>query len=112
VSGYTGYINFIQVKPAVTAQPSTTLKRMLAAAPQGRRTTAGCVNAQPLVPVPNTAGRSGSCTGTCEQARIDWSALRAASSALEAVYFGIGAAVRSAGGRDSGHLGAPVVHGW
>jgi len=59
LAGYTGYVNFIHVKPSLTLHPSSSLKITLAAAAQWRENTADAVYTQPDVAVPNTAGRPG-----------------------------------------------------
>jgi hypothetical protein len=110
LSGYTGCVNFVQVKPSVTVQPVRSLK--LAAAPPWRHSTADAVHAQPLLPVPDTAGRPWACTSTCEPARIGWSLSRARCFALEAVHFGIGEMLRSVGAHDSNCAGVQVAQGW
>jgi hypothetical protein len=112
LAGYSGYVNFIHVKPSLTLHPSSSLKITLAAAAQWRQNTADAVYAQPDVPVPNTAGRSGAYTGSYGQFRLDWTIDRATSFAVEAVHFAIGDALRSAGGHDSNYLGVEIKHGW
>jgi hypothetical protein len=112
LAGYTGYTNFIQVKPSLTVHPSRTLKVMFGIAPQWRQTTSDAVYAQPTVPIPNTAGQPGKYTGTYEQLRADWAYSRAISFALEAVHFGVSDVIRRAGGHDSNYIGLQVSLGW
>ena len=112
LAGYTGYVNFIHVKPSLTLHPSSSVKITLAAAAQWRENTADAVYAQPDIPVPNTAGRPGAYTGSYGQARLDWTIDRATAFAIEAVHFKIGDALRNAGAHDSNYLGVEIKRGW
>jgi hypothetical protein len=112
LAGYTGFVNFIHVKPSLTLHPTSSIKIMLAAAAQWRQTTADAVYTQPDVPVPNTAGRPGAYTGSYGQVRLDWTIDRATSFAIEAVHFVIGDAIRNAGGHDSNYVGVEIKRGW
>jgi Alginate export len=112
LAGYTGYVNFIHVKPSLTLHPSSSLKITLAAAAQWRENTADAVYTQPDVAVPNTAGRPGAYTGSYGQVRLDWTIDRQTSFAVEAVHFAIGDALRNAGGHDSNYLGVEIKRGW
>jgi Alginate export len=112
LAGYTGYVNFIHVKPSLTLHPSSSLKITLAAASQWRQNTADAVYTQPDVAVPDTAGRPGAYTGSYGQFRLDWAIDRATSFAIEAVHFMIGDALRNAGGHDSNYVGVEIKHGW
>jgi hypothetical protein len=112
LAGYTGFVNFIHVKPSLTLHPSSSLKITLAAAAQWRQSTADAVYTQPDVPVPNTAGRPGAYTGSYGQFRLDWTIDRATSFAIEAVHFAIGDALRNAGGHDSNYVGIEIKRGW
>jgi hypothetical protein len=112
LAGYTGFVNFIHVKPSLTLHPSSSLKITLAAAAQWRQNTADAVYTQPDVPVPNTAGRPGAYTGSYGQFRLDWTIDRATSFAIEAVHFKIGDALRNAGAHDSNYLGVEIKRGW
>jgi Alginate export len=112
LAGYTGYVNFVHVKPSLTLHPSRALKLMVAIAPQWRQTTADAVYAQPNIPVPNTAGTPGSYTGTYGQVRLDWQVSRSTSVALEAVHFQVGDVIRNAGGRDSNYVMAQIAYGF
>ena len=112
LAGYTGYVNFIHVKPSVTVQPAAGLKIMAAAAGQWRETTADAVYTQPDVPVAGTAGRPGQYTGTYGQLRADWQLDSRTAVALEAVHFAIGDAIRRAGGHDGDYVGLEVRLGW
>lgn len=112
LAGYTGYTNFIQVKPSLTVHPSTTLKIMFGVAQQWRQSTSDAVYAQPTVAVPNTAGQPGKYTGAYEQLRVDWAYSRAVSFALEAVHFDASSVIRRAGGHDSNYIGIQTSLGW
>ncbi len=112
LAGYTGYTNFIQIKPSLTVHPSQALKIMFGLAAQWRQTTRDAVYAQPTVPVPNTAGQPGKYTGTYEQLRADWAYSRDVSFALEAVHFDASDVIRRAGGHDSNYIGLQVSLGW
>jgi hypothetical protein len=112
LAGYTGFVNFIHLKPSMTLHFGPSLKAMLAAAAQWRQTTADAVYTQPNIPVAGTAGRSGAYTGTYGQLRIDWSMTRSMSVALEAVHFQVGDVIRTAGGRDSDYVGIQYLFGW
>jgi hypothetical protein len=112
LAGYTGYVNFIHVKPSLTLHPSSSLKITLAAAAQWRQNTADAVYTQPDIPVASTAGRPGAYTGSYGQVRLDWTIDRATSFAIEAVHFEIGDALRNAGGHDSNYVGVEIKRGW
>lgn len=112
LAGYTGFVNFIHVKPSLTLHPSPAVKIMVAVASQWRETTADAVYTQPDIPIANTAGRPGRYTGSYGQLRVDWAIDRATSFAVEAVHFTIGDALRNAGGRDSNYLGVEIKRGW
>ncbi|WP_375787448.1 alginate export family protein [Bradyrhizobium sp. Pha-3] len=112
LAGYTGYVNFIHLKPSLTLHLTSSLKIMLAAAAQWRENTADAVYTQPDIPIPNTAGRPGAYTGSYGQVRLDWTIDRATSFAVEAVHFAVGNALRSAGAHDSNYLGVEIKRGW
>jgi hypothetical protein len=112
LSGYTGYVNFIHVKPSVTLHPTKTLKVLLAAAGQWRETTADAVYTQPNIPIAGTAGHPGRYTGTYGQLRTDWAVTPHYSVALEAVHFAVSDVIRRAGGHDGDYLGAEIKFGW
>jgi aromatic ring-cleaving dioxygenase len=112
LAGYTGFVNFIHLKPSVTLHPTPTLKVMFAAAAQWRETTADAVYTQPDIPVAGTAGRGGRYTGSYGQIRTDWAVTPQISAALEAVHFAIGDTIRQAGGHDSDYLGIELKFGW
>ena len=112
LAGYTGYVNFIHIKPSVTLHPVEALKLMFAVAGQWRETTQDAVYTQPNIPVPGTAGRAGRYTGAYGQTRADWALTPHVSAALEAVHFAIGNAIRRAGGHDGDYLGTELKFGW
>ena len=112
LAGYTGYVNFIHVKPSVTVHPIQGLQLMGAIGMQWRESTADAVYLQPNIPVAGTAGRPGRYTGTYGQLRADWVVTRHISLALEAVHFAIGTSVRDAGGHDSNYVGVEFKYGW
>ena len=112
LSGYTGYVNFIHLKPSVTLHPLSSVTLLAAVGLQWRQTTADAVYTQPNIPVAGTAGKAGSYTGTYGQVRADWRMTSHVSSAVEAVHFAIGDAIRRAGGHDSDYLGVELKYGW
>jgi len=112
LSGYTGYTNFIHLKPSVTVAPERKLTVMVATGLLWRETAADAVYVQPNIPVANTAGHGDLWTGLYEQLRIDWTMTKNLSSAVEAVHFQIGDSLRAAGGRDSDYLGVELRFGW
>jgi hypothetical protein len=112
LAGYTGYVNFIHLKPSLTLHPTPSLKITLAAAAQWRENTADAVYTQPDIPVSNTAGRPGAYTGSYGQVRLDWTIDRAISFAVEAVHFAVGDALHNAGAHDSNYLGIEIKRGW
>jgi len=112
LSGYTGYTNFIHVKPSLTVKPENSLTLMAAGGLLWRETTADAVYVQPDVAVANTAGHGDLWTGLYEQLRADWTMTKNISSAVEAVHFQIGNSLRAAGGHDSDYLGVEIRFGW
>lgn len=112
LAGYTGYANFIHVKPSVTVKPAPGLSLTAALGLQWRQTTGDAVYAQPNVPVPGTIGAAGRRTGTYGQLRADYAVNRHVATALELVRFEVSDAVRRAGGRDSDYLGAELKFTW
>lgn len=112
LSGYTGFTNFIHVKPSVTLKPTSDLTVLLAVAAQWRETTADAVYTQPDIPVPKTAGRGGAYTGTYVQTRLDWQVTPHFSTALEAVRFQVADSILQAGGHNGNFLGVEGKLGW
>jgi hypothetical protein len=112
LAGYTGYTNFIHVKPSITVKPSSRLTLMGALGLQWRQTTADAVYTQPNVAVPGTAGKGGRWTGAYGQLRADYVFNTHLTAAIEMVHFDIGDAIRSAGGHDSNYLGVELKYLW
>jgi hypothetical protein len=112
LAGYTGYVNFVHVKPSVTFHPTPKLKLMAAVAGQWRETTADAVYTQPNIPVAGTAGRPGNYTGTYGQLRTDWAVSGHTTAAIEAVHFAVAQVIRQAGGHDGDYLGVELKYGW
>ena len=112
LAGYTGFVNFVHVKPSLTVHPTRKLKLMLAAAAQWRETTADAVYTQPDIPVAGTAGRPGAYTGTYGQVRADWQVSEHVAAAVEAVHFEVANVIRAAGGHDGDYLGVELRFGW
>jgi hypothetical protein len=112
LAGYTGYTNFIHVKPSITVHPNRRLKLMGAVGAQWRETTADAVYTQPDIPVAGTAGHAGRYTGTYGQGRIEYGASAHLALALEVVHFQIGSAIHAVGGHDSNYAGAQFTLGW
>jgi hypothetical protein len=112
LSGYTGYVNFIHLKPSVTVHPLPQLALMLAGAAQWRETTADAVYTQPNIPVPRTAGVGHAWTGAYAQTRMDWRVSEHVTSAVEVVHFVVGDTLRDAGGRNSDYFGVEGDYAW
>jgi Alginate export len=112
LSGYTGYTNFIHLKPSLTLTPAHALTVMVAAAAQWRETTSDAVYTQPDIPVAGTVGHGGQYTGTYFQTRVDWQVTPHIATALEAVRFNVAEAIRSVGGHDGNYLGLEFRLGW
>jgi hypothetical protein len=110
LAGYTGYANILHVKPSITLKPVKSVSVMGAMGFQWRETTADAVYVQPNVPVRGTAGHGGNWTGFYEQLRIDWAMTPNLSSAVEAVHFQVGNALRQAGARDSDYVGVELKY--
>ncbi|OXC75331.1 hypothetical protein BSU04_27535 [Caballeronia sordidicola] len=112
LAGYTGYTNLIHVKPSITLKPSKKLTLLAAVGLQWRETTADAVYAQGSAVVPNTAGHGGSWTGFYTQVRADWQGAANLATAIEAVHFQVGDAIRAAGGRNADYVGVEMKFGW
>src|SRR5277367_92112 len=98
LAGYTGYVNFIHLKPSVTVHPLANLKLIGAVGFQWRETAADAVYTQPDIPIAGSVGHPGRYTGTYGQFRTDYILSSHVSLALEFVHFAIGSAVREVGG--------------
>lgn len=112
LGGYTGYANFIHLKPSVTIQPTSRLTLMTAVAAEWRMTSGDAIYTQHNIPVPNTLGRGSRWTGTYQQLRTDWQATANLTGAIEAVHFIAGDTVRAAGGGNSNYLGVELKFSW
>ena len=112
LAGYTGYVNFIHLKPSVTVKPISRLTLTAAFALQWRQTTADAVYTQPNIPIPGTAGHGGRRTGSYGQLRGDYAINSNLVAALEMVHFEVGDALRRAGAHNSNYLGAELKYQW
>jgi hypothetical protein len=112
LSGYTGYTNFIHVKPSLTLAPTPKITLLLAAAAQWRETTADAVYTQPDIPVAGTVGQGGRYTGTYFQTRLDWQISEHLTAAVEAVRFNVAQSIREVGGHDGNYLGVEGKVRW
>jgi hypothetical protein len=112
LAGYTGYTNFIHVKPSLTVKPEENVTAMLAVAAQWRETVSDAVYTQPDIAVPGTVGRGGSYTGTYVQGRIDWQVTPHFATAIEAVRFQVADSIIQAGGHDGNYVGVEGKVGW
>ena len=112
LAGYTGFVNFVHVKPSLTVHPTKRLKLMLAAAAQWRETTADAVYTQPDIAVAGTAGHPGAYTGAYGQFRADWQVSEHVAAAVEAVHFEVANVIRAAGGHNGDYLGVELRFGW
>lgn len=112
LAGYTGYSNVIHLKPSITLKPKADLTLLGAVGLQWRHSTADAVYQQPSTPVPGTAGQGGHWTGAYLQLRADWAMTKTLTSAVEAVHYQAGNALRSAGGRNSDYVGLELKYGW
>jgi len=112
LSGYTGYTNFIHLKPSLTLTPMPALKLVAALGALWRQTTHDAIYAQPNVPVPGTAGMPGRRSSTYGQLQLNWSVSRNLAFALEMDRYLVAPALRRAGGHDSDYASAEVRWGW
>jgi len=112
LAGYTGYTNFIHLKPTLTVKPNSSLTALFAVAGQWRESTADAVYIQPDSPVPGTVGLPGKYTGTYFQTHIDWEITPHFHNMLEIVQFNIADSIKEIGGHDSTYVGAQVKFDW
>jgi len=112
LAGYTGYVNFIHLKPSITVKPTGQLTVMAAFALQWRQTTADAVYSQPNIVVPGTAGRPGRRTGSYGQLRGDYAINTNLAAAIEMVHFEVGDALRRAGAHNSNYVGVELKYQW
>jgi hypothetical protein len=112
LSGYTGYVNLIHLKPSVTVKPFGPVSFMTAVGLQWRQTTADAVYVQPNSAVRGTAGRPGLWTGIYVQTRTEWAITPNLAGAIETVNFQVGDAIRRAGGSNSTYVGIQLTYAW
>jgi hypothetical protein len=112
LAGYTGYTNFIHLKPSLTLRPVRNLKVTTALGFQWRESTHDAVYTQPDVPVAGTSNHPGRYTGTYGQFRTEYAATSHIALALEVVHFAIADALRSVGAHDSDYVGAEIKYEW
>jgi hypothetical protein len=112
LSGYTGYTNFIHLKPSITLTPMQGVKVLTAVGLLWRQTTHDAVYVQPDIPVPGTAGEPGRRSSTYAELRIDWTVSRSLAFALEGEHYDVASAIRNAGGHDSDYIGIEGRWGW
>lgn len=112
LSGYTGYTNFIHVKPSVTLSPLQKLKLIASAGLLWRQTTHDGIYLQPDIPVPGTAGEGGKRSSTYGQLQASWAVSRSLSFAAEFDRYWVAQALRNVGGHDSDYAGVELRWGW
>ena len=112
LSGYTGYSNFIHVKPSLTLLPEPDLTLLAGLGMLWRQTTGDAVYAIPGIPLPRTAGEPGKYSATYMQLRGDYTATRSLAFAVETDYYRVAPVIRQAGGHDSLYLGVEGRWGW
>jgi hypothetical protein len=112
LAGFTGYTNFVHVKPSITVKPVPELTVMLAVADQWRETTADAVYTQPDIPVAGTANHGSAYTGAYVQGRLDWQVNAHLTASLEAVRFNVAESVIQAGGHDGNFVGVESKFAW
>lgn len=112
LSGYTGYSNFIHLKPSLAVAPVAGMKWVAAVGMLWRQTTQDAVYVQPDISIPGTAGKPGRRTGTYAQLQFSWAVARNLTLGLETDRYFIAQAIRRAGGHDSNYFGAEVRWGW
>jgi len=112
LSGYTGYTNFIHLKPSLTLTPVQDVKLVAAVGALWRQTTHDAIYAQPDIPVPGTAGEPGRRSSTYGQLELNWKATRSLAFGMEFDRYFVAPALQRAGGHDSDYFGAEVRWGW
>jgi hypothetical protein len=112
LAGYTGFVNFIDVKPSVSISPFKAVNLSYGLASQWRETTGDAVYLQPNVPLAETAGRPGRFTGFDHQLIGTWVVNKHITLSLEADRFEISEVIRRIGGHDGDYLGAQMKLGW
>jgi hypothetical protein len=112
LAGYTGFVNFIDVKPSVAIKPFPSISLSYGLASQWRETTQDAVYLQPNIPLAGTAGRPGRFTGFDHQLIGGWVVNKHVTLSLEADRFEVSDVIRRAGGHDSDYVGAEFKFGW
>jgi hypothetical protein len=112
LAGYTGYTNFIHLKPSLTLTPYPSVTAMFAIAGLWRESTADAVYIQPYIPVPGTVGVGGQYTGTYVQTHIDWQMTPHIHNMFEMVYFNVANAIQKVGGHNSTYAGLETKISW
>jgi hypothetical protein len=112
LSGYTGFTNFIHLKPSLTLTPAKGFKLIAAVGELWRQTTHDAVYVQPDIPVPGTAGEPGRRSSTYGELRLDWTVTRSFALALETERYVVAPAIVHAGGHDSDYVGVEARWGW
>ena len=112
LAGYTGYANFLHLKPSMTVHPTPRLAATFAIATQWRMTTADAVYVQPSSSLMGTAGRAGKYTGAYGQVRFDYLVSPHLTAALEAVRFETSRSLKTVGARSADYLGVELKFAW
>jgi hypothetical protein len=112
LSGYTGYVNLIHLKPSLTVRPTPKLMLLAAIGLEWRETISDAVYVQPTTPVPGTAGRPGRWTGFYGELRAEWAITANLAADLEATHFQVADVIRNAGGHNSDYLEIELRFGW
>lgn len=112
LAGYTGYTNFIHLKPSLTLVPAKDVTLVAALGMLWRQTTHDAIYAMPNIPVPGTTGQPGRRSSTYGQLKLSWTATRSLSFAAEFDRYIVAPVLRRAGGQDSNYLGVEVNWGW
>ncbi|MDG2524234.1 alginate export family protein [Stenotrophomonas sp. HITSZ_GD] len=112
LAGYTGYVNFLHLKPSLTLHPGSRTTLLFAGAAQWRNTTGDAVYLQGSVPLAGTAGTGKRWTGAYYQVRADVRLAAQLSCALEAVHFQAGSSLRASGAHDADFLGLELRAAW
>ncbi|RDS84221.1 alginate export family protein [Dyella psychrodurans] len=112
LSGYTGYTNFIHVKPSLTLKPLQALKLIASVGLLWRQTTHDAIYVQPDLPVPGTAGEAGKRSSTYGQLQATWNVSRSLSFDAEFDRYWVAEALRRAGGHDSDFFELELRWGW
>ncbi len=112
LGGHTGYTNLIHLKPSLSFKPVAQATLTAGLAALWRQTTHDAVYTLPSIPVPGTAGRGTSWTGTYAQLRADYRFTPALSTSVELVRYAVGASLRAAGAHDSDYVRVETKFSW